>query len=70
MRPCPASSLLPTRADITIRLLALLRHCTVTGAEVFDVQIVAAMQANGARRIYTFNESDFQAFNEIQVLRP
>jgi len=47
--------------------------CGVTpspGANVFDLQIVATMQANGINRIYTFNSDDFTMFPELVVLTP
>ena len=42
--------------------MSLLRRRPVTGGDVFDLQIVASMQANGLQRIYTFNKGDFEAF--------
>jgi len=36
----------------------------------FDLHIVAAMQANGIGRIYTFNTTDFEAFTELSVVTP
>jgi predicted nucleic acid-binding protein len=56
---------LPIPAQAVDGLLNLLRRRPVTGGDVFDVQIVAAMQANGVRRIYTFNTADFEAFSEL-----
>jgi predicted nucleic acid-binding protein len=50
--------------------LDLLRRRPVTGGDVFDLQIVAAMQANGIQRIYTFNTDDFDVFPELAVLTP
>ena len=38
--------------------------------EVFDLQIVATMLANGVIHIYTFNQSDFGKYTEIQALLP
>src|SRR5579862_7448719 len=38
------------------RLLEALR---ITGADAFDLQLVATMQADGVQRIYTFNTNDF-----------
>ncbi len=32
--------------------------------------LVATMLVNGVRKIYTFNVSDFEAFDEIEVLTP
>lgn len=59
------------------RLLDLLRRHPVTGGDVFDLQIVATMQANGVQRIYTFNTADFtfntadfDAFPELSIVTP
>lgn len=66
----PGLALLPTPVDIASRLVDLLRKYPATGGSVFDVQLVAAMLANGVTRIYTFDESDFERFDEIEVLTP
>ena len=50
--------------------LSLLRRHPVTGGDIFDLQIVATMQANGIHRIYTFNTDDFEAFPELAVVTP
>ena len=50
--------------------LGLLRRRPVTGGDIFDLQIVATMKANGVRRIYTFNNDDFEAFSELEVVTP
>ena len=61
---------LPTPASTIDRLLDLLRRRSVTGSNVFDLHIVAAMWANGISRIYTFNNADFEAFPELSVVTP
>jgi len=48
--------------------MQLLQRHPVTGGDVFDLQIVATMQANGINRIYTFNTDDFKVFTELVVL--
>jgi hypothetical protein len=48
----------------------LLRRRPVTGGDVFDLQILAAMNVNGIQRIYTFNAGAFASFPEIAVLTP
>lgn len=48
----------------------LLRRRPVMGGEVFDLQLVATMIANGVLRIYTFNTADFEAFKELIVSTP
>lgn len=57
--------------DILTRVIALLEsYPQVTRQTIFDLFIVATMLDNGVNRIYTFNESDFTLFTEIEVLRP
>jgi predicted nucleic acid-binding protein len=62
--------ILPIPARAVEGWLHLLRRLPVTGGEVFDLQIVATMLANGVRRIYTFNTADFEAFDELTVSTP
>ena len=61
---------LPIPACAVERWLDLLRRHPVTGGAVFDLQIVAAMLANGINRIYTFNSDDFNVFPELVVMTP
>src|SRR5580658_4245130 len=61
---------LPIPARTVEGWVDLLRRRPVTGGAVFDLQIVATMQANGIRRIYTFNIDDFKVFPELAVLKP
>lgn len=61
---------LPTPVDTVELLLDLLRRSPVKGAKIFDLQIVAAMQANGIQRIYTYNTGDFEAFAELTISAP
>jgi uncharacterized protein len=61
---------LPIPAYTVEGLLNLLHRHPVTGGDVFDLQIVATMQANDIRRIYTFNTDDFAAFSELSVVTP
>ena len=61
---------LPVPARTVDAWLELLRRDPVTGGDVFDLQIVATMQANGIQRIYTFNADDFAVFPELAVLTP
>jgi hypothetical protein len=42
----------------------------VTGGEVFDLQLVAAMKANSILSIYTYNREDFEVFSELEVVKP
>jgi predicted nucleic acid-binding protein len=61
---------LPAPVHAVEGLLDLLRRRPVTGGDVFDLQIVATMMANGILRIYTFNIEDFAAFSELEVRKP
>ena len=58
---------LPVPATVVDGLVDLLRRRPVTGGEIFDLQIVATMKANGVLRIYTFNTDDFDVFPELDV---
>jgi len=49
--------------------MRLLRRHPVIGGDIFDLQIIATMQANGIARIYTFNTDDFSAFAELEVMK-
>jgi toxin-antitoxin system PIN domain toxin len=66
----PGMTLLPTPGDLVARWMQLVRQAPVSGAKVFDVQLVAAMLGNGVTRIYTYNVADFQSFSQLQVLTP
>lgn len=61
---------LPTPRQSVEILMDLLQRHPVTGSDIFDLQIVATMKANGIHRIYTFNAADFQPFSELEVVVP
>lgn len=62
--------LLPIPAHAVEVWMDLLRRHPVTGGDIFDLQIVATMQAHRIDRIYTFNTEDFKVFSELVVLTP
>jgi predicted nucleic acid-binding protein len=66
----PGLTLLPTPHDVIAGWSDLVRRYKVTGSDVFDAQIAAIMLASGVKKIFTFNESDFRRFDELDVLRP
>jgi predicted nucleic acid-binding protein len=70
MLALPGLYVLPTPARAVAGWMQLLQRHPVTGGDVFDLQIVATMQANGIQRIYTFNGDDFRVFPELAVLTP
>ena len=45
-------------------------QAAVTGADIFDLQLVAVMLANDVKRIYTFNISDVEPYPELSVKQP
>jgi predicted nucleic acid-binding protein len=61
---------LPQPAETVEGWLTLLLRHPVTGGDVFDLQIIATMQAKDIRRIYTFNTGDFETFSELAVVAP
>ncbi|MBA3316093.1 MAG: PIN domain-containing protein [Planctomycetaceae bacterium] len=63
-------TLLPLPTDVVARWIDLARRYPVKGAEVFDLQLAAAMLAHGVTTIYTFNTPDFQRVTEIKALTP
>jgi uncharacterized protein len=66
----PGIRVLPTPAQVVVNWMALLQRRPVTGGAVFDLQLVATMQANNIHRIYTFNTRDFEVFSELTVVAP
>ncbi len=70
MLALPGLQVLPIPAGAVAGWMELLRRRPVTGGDVFDLQIVATMRANGVQRIYTFNTDDFDVFPELAVVAP
>jgi predicted nucleic acid-binding protein len=66
----PGLHVLAAPAQAVTGLMELLKLHPVTGGGVFDLQIVATMQANNIQRIYTFNTGDFKVFPELAVITP
>jgi toxin-antitoxin system PIN domain toxin len=66
----PGVRVLPTPERVVEGWMALLQRHPVTGGDVFDLQLVATMQANGVQRIYTFNTRDFEVFPELTAVAP
>jgi toxin-antitoxin system PIN domain toxin len=66
----PGIRVLPTPASAVAGWMALLQRHPVTGGDVFDLQLVATMQASGIHQIYTFNTRDFAVFPELTAITP
>ncbi len=56
--------------DILERIVALLKKYEIKEAQIFDLQLVATMLANGVTVVYTYNQSDFARFKEIKAITP
>ena len=61
---------LPVPAHVVDAWLKLLLRRSVIGGDIFDLQLIATMQANNLSRIYTFNIEDFEAFSELMAMTP
>jgi len=70
MLEMPGMTLLATPTDVVQRWVALARRHPATRGAVFDLQLVATMLGNDVRKIYTYDRSDFEPFDEIEVLAP
>jgi toxin-antitoxin system PIN domain toxin len=66
----PGLVVLPAPASVVANWMQLLQRQPVTGGDIFDLQIVATMLANGIARIYTFNADDFKVFPGLTVVTP
>lgn len=66
----PGLEVLPVPIDVVSRWVDLCRQHPVKGAEIYDLQIIAVMLANGIRRICTYNTTDFARFADISAQVP
>jgi predicted nucleic acid-binding protein len=42
----------------------------ISGVQVHDARLVAAMRIHGVQRILTFNDKDFTRYSNIQAVHP
>jgi toxin-antitoxin system PIN domain toxin len=56
--------------DIIQLTLDLLTRYETAKQEIFDLQLVATMLSNNVTRLYTYNQSDFIKFKEIEIICP
>jgi predicted nucleic acid-binding protein len=77
----PQANILATDIESKLRLLSdglgvheewrhLLVVHGVSGAQVHDARIAAAMHVHGVKRILTFNNRDFARFTDIEAVHP
>ncbi len=62
--------LLPDSLPIHNEWRRLLVDVGVSGVQVHDARLVAAMHVHGVRRILTFNIKDFARFSGIEAIHP
>ena len=62
--------LLPDSIAVHQEWRKLLVTHNVSGVQVHDARLVAAMHIHGVKRILTFNNRDFARFTDIEVIHP
>lgn len=62
--------LLPDSLAVHQEWRRLLVVHSVSGAQVHDARLVAAMRIHGLKRILTFNERDFARYTDIETVHP
>ncbi len=65
-----AFRLLPDIPAMHIEWRQLLVIHNISGVQVHDARLVAAMHVHGVNRILTFNTRDFARFNDISAIHP
>jgi predicted nucleic acid-binding protein len=62
--------LLPCTPEEHFEWRRLLVAHNISGVQVHDARIAAAMHVHGVRRILTFNTRDFERFDDIEAMHP
>ena len=65
-----AFALLPDNEDIHSEWRRLVLACSVSGAQVHDARLVAAMHVHRVTHLLTLNERDFTRYPGITVVHP
>ena len=63
-------ALVPDTPDIFSEWERIVRQYQVSGKQVHDARLVAAMQVHGLQNLLTFNDNDFKRFTEIIAVNP
>ena len=66
----PGIALLPTPVDSVERWTKLARQHPLTGPAIYDLQLVATLQAYEVQTVYTYNRTDFDRYAEMRSLNP
>jgi predicted nucleic acid-binding protein len=61
---------LPDSVAVHQEWRALIVSHNVSGAQVHDARLAAAMRVHGIQRVLTFNERDFARYPDIQAVHP
>ena len=62
--------LLPDSLAVHQEWRRLLVSHNISGVQVHDVRLVAAMRVHGVKRILTFNDRDFARYADIEAVHP
>ena|ERR1700691_2581351 len=62
--------LLPDNLAVHNEWRSLLVTYRVSGIQVHDARLVAAMHVHGVKRILTFNKKDFARFHDVEAMLP
>jgi predicted nucleic acid-binding protein len=62
--------LLPDSLAVHEEWCKLMVTHSVSGVQVHDARLVAAMRVHGLKRILTFNDKDFARYTDIQAVHP
>jgi predicted nucleic acid-binding protein len=62
--------ILPDTEDVYRNWRELVVNHSVSGAQVHDAKIVAAMKAHSIQNLLTFNAKDFKRYTEIKAIEP
>ena len=63
-------ALVPDTPDIFFEWERIVRQYQVSGKQVHDARLVAAMKVHGLQNLLTFNDGDFKRFPEITAVNP
>ncbi len=63
-------TLLPDRPEIHTEWRSLVVACEVSGVQVHDARLVAAMRVHGLSRLLTLNVADFTRFPGVIAVHP
>ena len=63
-------ALVPDTPEIFSEWERIVRQYQVSGKQVHDARLVAAMKVHGLQNLLTFNDGDFKRFTEITAVNP